>query len=168
MTDIINRVTESGLITIDLENYSSKEEIIEIDITDQLWEGLVLKEQDFRNWIKDNDWNKFKGKQVYINCSADAIVPTWTYMISASSLSDIALNYVVGSKLDLEKQIIQKNISSIDLENLRDKRVVIKGCASIAAPNFAMVELVKYIQPVVKSIMFGEPCSTVPVFKRKK
>ena len=168
MTEIVNRVTESGLLTIDLENYSVKEELYGIDLYDQLWQGLALKEKDFRDWIKSNDWATYKGKKVYIYCSVDAIIPTWAYMLIGSSLVGVTNNFIVGSKEELEQMLIKENISKIDVSSFVDKRIVIKGCSEISSPNFAMVELVKHIQPIAKSIMFGEPCSTVPIYKKKK
>ncbi|MFT6245506.1 MAG: hypothetical protein ACJA0U_001216 [Salibacteraceae bacterium] len=167
MNEIVNKVVNSGLISIDLGNYKPNVAIEGIDITDQLWQGLVLKEKDFRIWIKENDWSKFENKAVYIHCSADAIVPTWAYMLIGSQLEQIGSDYIVGSKNDLEKNLILARIKEDDLEKFKEGRVIIKGCADIATPEYAMVELVRHLQPVVKSIMYGEPCSTVPVFKRK-
>ncbi|MFT6923026.1 MAG: hypothetical protein ACJA1C_002034 [Crocinitomicaceae bacterium] len=167
MDEIVNKVVNSGLISIDLGNYKPNVAIEEIDITDQLWQGLVLKEKDFRIWIKENDWSNFENKAVYIHCSADAIVPTWAYMLIGSQLQKVGSDYIVGSKNDLEKKLILDRIKEDDLEKFKEGRVIIKGCADIATPEYAMVELVRHLQPVVKSIMYGEPCSTVPVFKRK-
>ncbi|MCH2231276.1 MAG: DUF2480 family protein [Crocinitomicaceae bacterium] len=168
MTEIVNRVKESGLISIDLADYKSNIAIIAIDITDVLWQGLVLKEKDFRSWIKEHDWDQYATKAVYIHCSADAIVPTWAYMLIGSKLHESGAFYVVGSKLDLEKALIKNRIEEDNLEDYRDGRVIIKGCADISCPEYAMTELIRFIQPVAKSIMYGEPCSTVPVFKKKK
>ena len=168
MSEIVNRVSESGLLTLDLENFVSSNEIVEVDIAEQLWQGLALKEKDFRDWIKTNDWSIFKDKNVFIHCSVDAIIPSWAYMLIASSLVPFTDSFIAGSKGSLEEKIIKENISKIDLEELQDKRVVIKGCSDVTSPNFGMVEIVKHIQPVVKSIMFGEPCSTVPIYKKKK
>lgn len=167
MEEIINRVQDSGLISLDLANFKPNTEIIGIDIAEQLWQGLILKEKDFRAWIKENDWTNYKNKAVYIHCSADAIIPTWSYMLVASKLNGIADDYCVGSKIDLEKKLIQKAISNIQLDTLKDGKVIIKGCSDISAPDFAMVELIKHLQGHVKSIMYGEPCSTVPIYKRK-
>jgi hypothetical protein len=167
MEEIVNKVVNSGLISIDLGNYKPNVAIEGIDITDQLWQGLVLKEKDFRVWIKENDWSKFENKAVYIHCSADAIVPTWAYMLIGSQLEKVGSHYTVGSENDLEKKLILDRIKEDDLEKFKEGRVIIKGCADISTPEYAMVELVRHLQPVVKSIMYGEPCSTVPVFKRK-
>ena len=168
MEEIKNKVKESGLIQLDLADFKPKETIIGIDLSKQLWQGLVLKEKDFRDWIKTENWEQYNGKVVFIYCSADAIIPTWAYMLVASSLNGIASIAVVGSKSDLEKQLIQRNIEALNLEEFINGKVIIKGCSDISVPEFAMVTLLNHIQPVVSSIMYGEPCSTVPVFKRRK
>lgn len=168
MEEIKNKIKESGLIQMDLGDFKPTNEIIEIDLANQLWQGLVLREKDFRAWIESKDWLKYTEKSIYIHCSADAIVPTWAFMLVASSLVGKAKTIVVGNKSDLEKQLIAENIQCLDLENFKEKRVIIKGCSDISCPEFAMVSLLNKLQPVVISIMYGEPCSTVPVFKRKK
>jgi hypothetical protein len=168
MNEIKNKVKESGLIQLDLADFKPREEIIEIDLANQLWEGLVLKEKDFRNWIKEENWLQFKGKAVHINCSVDAIIPTWAFMLVASALNGIASFATTGTKIELEKQIIQKNIQQINLEEFRNGRVIIKGCSDISSPEFAMVCLLNHLQPVVQSLMYGEPCSTVPIYKKNK
>ncbi len=167
MEEIRNKVKESGLISMDLADYKPNLMVSEIDIAEQLWQGLILKEKDFRAWIKENDWQKYANQAVYIDCSADAIVPTWAYMLVASQLEGIAAFYLVGTKDELVKKMISANIKNIPLKHLQDGRVIIKGCSDIPFPDFAMVNMIEHLQPVVKSIMYGEPCSTVPVFKRK-
>lgn len=168
MSEIVNRVQESGLIPMDLADFKPKVEIVEIDIANQLWQGLILKEKDFRSWIKENDWKSYEGKAVFIHCSADAIVPTWAYMLVASQLVAVSPAFIVGSKIDLEKELIKTEIAKINLAEFNDGRIIIKGCSDIASPEFAMSELLKHLQPVAKSIMYGEPCSTVPIFKKAK
>jgi hypothetical protein len=168
MEEIKNKVKDSGLIQLDLADFKPKETIVGIDLSNQLWQGLVLKEKDFRDWIRTENWEHYAGKAVYIFCSADAIVPTWAYMLVASSLNGIASIVVFGPKIELEKQIIQRNITHLNLEEFINGKVIIKGCSDISVPEFAMVTLLNHIQPVVSSIMYGEPCSTVPVFKRRK
>ena len=167
MEEIRNKVKESGLISMDLADYKPNLMVSEIDIAEQLWQGLILKEKDFRAWIKENDWQKYANQAVFIHCSADAIVPTWAYMLVASQLDGIAAFYLVGTKDELVKKMISANIKNIPLTDLQDGRVIIKGCSDIPFPDFAMVNMIEHLQPVVKSIMYGEPCSTVPVFKRK-
>lgn len=168
MEEIRNKVKESGLISMDLEDFKPNQSlIVSIDIAYNLWQGLVLKEKDFRNYIDTHDWSQYKNQFVHIHCSADAIVPTWAYMLVASKLVGIARLALVGSKVELEKQVIALNILSIDVTDYIDGRIIIKGCADITSPEFAMVTLVQKLQPIAKSIMYGEPCSTVPVYKRK-
>ena len=167
MTDIINRVTESGLISLDLADYKPTQTILGIDISEQLWQGLVLKEKDFRLWIKENNWEQYKDNAVYIHCSTDAIIPTWAFMLIASKLENNAALFLVGTKEDVQKQIIIQNIKNEALDPFIDNRVIVKGCSDIPCPDFAMVELLKHLQPVVKTLMYGEPCSTVPIYKRK-
>lgn len=167
MDEIVNRVKESGLISIDLASFKPTIEIISIDIADVLWQRLVLKEKDFRAWIKSHDWSVYQNKAVFVHCSEDAIVPTWAYMLIGSQLEEVTQHYIIGSKIDLEKRLIQQRIEQETLDKYIDGRIIIKGCADISSPEFAMSELVRHLQPVAKSIMYGEPCSTVPVFKRK-
>lgn len=170
MEEIRNKVAESGLISLDLADFKPKQSTIkEVDIAEYLWQGLALREKDFRDAVKQKDWNEYKSSNVHIHCSADAIVPTWAYMLVAAQLDGIVNQYIVGSRTDLEKTLIQEAIDAFDpdLPEYESKRYIIKGCADIASPEFAMTELMKKIQPTAKSIMYGEPCSTVPIFKRK-
>ncbi len=167
MGEIVNRVKESGLISIDLASFKPTMVIEAIDIADVLWQRLVLKEKDFRTWIKEHDWSKYSGKAVYVHCSEDAIVPTWAYMLIGSQLEEVTSHYIIGTRIDLEKMLIRQRIAAEDRTKYQDGRIIIKGCADISSPAFAMSELVRHLQPVAKSIMYGEPCSTVPVFKRK-
>lgn len=167
MDEIRNRVKESGLITLDLEDFKPKEPVAELDLADQLWQGLVLKEKDFRTWIKEHDWSQYSGKSVFIHCSADALVPTWAYMLVSSQIQPYANSFIVGSEADLLKKLIIENIKTLDLKEFQDGRIIIKGCSDIQSPEFSMVELMKRLQPVAKSIMYGEPCSAVPVFKKR-
>lgn len=168
MEEIRNKVKESGLISMDLAIFKpDKSQIIGIDIADQLWERLILKEKMFREYIDSNDWSQFDGKYVHVFCSVDAIVPTWAYMLVSSKLVDIAMMVIVGNQISLEKQLIANKIEALDLSEFKDGRIIIKGCADIVEPEFAMSQLIQKLQPVAKSIMYGEPCSTVPIFKRK-
>jgi hypothetical protein len=167
MNEIVNRVKESGLISMDLGDFRWKNPIEELDIKGQLWQGLVLKEKDFRAWIQTHDWSAYSGKAVFVHCSVDAIIPTWAYMLVASKLTGEGVPYVIGNSRDLEKELLRQTIERLDLSTFQDGRIIIKGCANVVDPAFAMSELMKRLQPVAKSIMYGEPCSTVPVFKRK-
>jgi hypothetical protein len=167
MEGIVNKVKESGLISLDLADFKPKEDITGIDLANCLWQGLVLKEKDFRAWVKEHDWAQYQGKSVYINCSADAIIPTWAFMLVGSQLVGVAETFIVGSKEELEKELIARNIRKLALSDFNDGRIIIKGCSDIINPDYAMTELIRHLQPVARSIMYGEPCSTVPLFKRK-
>ena len=167
MEEIVNKIKESGLVSIDLADYSPKSKIEVIDLSSQLWQGLVLKEKDFRLWIKENDWKQFKGKVVLITCTTDAIIPAWAYMLVGSALNDIVLYYSNTSVEELTKQLILQEIEKTELSKIIDARVIVKGCSKIPFPDFAMLELTKFLLPHVKSLMFGEPCSTVPIYKKK-
>ena len=166
MEEIRNKVKESGLIQLDLANYKPTVQMVGIDLAAQLWQGLVLKEKDFRDWIKNHHWAQYQGKAVYIFCSTDAIIPTWAYMLVTSALEKENVYSQVGSEMELTKALIQEAICSIDTNEIKDQRFIIKGCADIADPAFAMSYLVRLLQPHVKSIMYGEPCSTVPIYKK--
>ncbi|MCE2865077.1 MAG: DUF2480 family protein [Flavobacteriia bacterium] len=166
MEEIRNKVKESGLIQLDLANYKPTVQMVGIDLAAQLWQGLVLKEKDFRDWIKNHHWAQYQGKAVYIFCSTDAIIPTWAFMLVTSALEKENVYSQVGSEIELTKALIQEAICSIDTNEIKDQRVIIKGCADIADPAFAMSYLVRLLQPHVKSIMYGEPCSTVPIYKK--
>ena len=166
MDSIKNKVKESGLIQLDLADYKPKMALVGLDLAPQLWQGLVLKEKDFRAWIKDHNWAQYQGKAVYIYCSSDAIIPTWAFMLVSSALQKENVYSQVGSELELAKALISEEICSIDLEQMQDQRIIIKGCADIQGPAFAMSYLVRLLQPHVKSLMYGEPCSTVPIFKK--
>jgi len=164
--EIRNKVKESGLVQLDLAAYKPKQPLVGIDLSEQLWQGLVLKEKDFREWIKTHNWQQYTGKAVYIYCSTDAIIPTWAFMLVSSALQKENVYSQVGSEIELAKALIQEEICSIPIDEIQDQRVIVKGCADIQDPAFAMSYLVRFLQPYVKSIMYGEPCSTVPIFKK--
>jgi hypothetical protein len=164
---IINKVSESGLLTIDLEVYFPSEEIVAFDLTPFLFRGLILKEKEFRESIQKEDWSKYSGKTVAVYCSADAIIPAWAYMLVSSMLSGIADTVYAGTPGDLEKKIFIKNLERINPTDYTDKRVVVKGCGDKQIGAFAYFEITTILKPVVKSLMYGEPCSTVPVYKKK-
>ncbi len=165
--NIVNKVAGSGLIVFNLEDYYVKGERILYDIKDNLFEGLILKEQDFRKFIKEHDWSQYQNKNVAITCSTDAIVPTWAYMLLANKIKPFANQVVFGDLNTLETVLYTKSLAKLDVNRFKDQRVVIKGCADLEIPCAAYVELTAILTPVVKSIMYGEPCSTVPVYKRK-
>ena len=165
--NIVNKVANSGLVTLNLEEYFHKGERIVYDIKDNLFHGLILKEQDFRTFIKEHNWEQYAGKNIAITCSADAIVPTWAYMLLANRMKPFANEVVFGSLETLETVLFTKALSKIKIDSFAGERVVIKGCADIEVPVSAYVEITALLTPVVKSIMYGEPCSTVPIYKRK-
>ena len=166
--EIINKVAESGLITIDLEKYlPQKEEIAVFDLKDFLFMGMILKEKDFREALKQQDWEKYKNKNVAITCTADAIIPVWAYMLVTTYLQPVTKEIIVGGEKEIYKAVFLKNISSIATSEFMDKRIVLKGCGETPIDDFAYAEATRKLLPVAKSIMYGEPCSTVPVYKKK-
>ena len=164
---IINRVSKSSIISLDLETLYPPGERVEYDLAQNLYQGLVLKEMDFRSFVKQYDWTQYEGKHVAITCSADAIIPTWAYMLMTSKLQPYAQTTFLGDKNQLENYLFTKALSKIDPEQYRDAKVVVKGCSNLPVPDAAYVELTTILRPVVASLMFGEPCSTVPVYKKK-
>lgn len=165
---IVNKVSESGLVTLDLEEYYPKEETAVFDMKDHLFIGLILKEKEFRETMKNLDLTPYKGKNISLTCTADAVIPMWAYMLAASYLEPVANEVVFGDKDFLHKTLFLKNISKINASNYQDKRVVIKGCGDTAISETAYVAITGLLRPVAKSIMYGEPCSTVPIYKRPK
>jgi hypothetical protein len=165
--DIVNKVAQSGLVSFDLATLYPKGERVEYDIKDNLFMGLMLREKDFREFVKAHDWSLYQDKYVALTCSADAIVPTWAYMLLANRLAPYAAEIVFGDKQVLETILFEKALAKLDVEKYRDQRVVVKGCGDIPVPESAYVGLTRKLTPVVKSLMYGEPCSTVPLYKRK-
>lgn len=169
MSDLLkNKVSESGIITLDLENYFPGEEIMVFDLKDFLFMGLILKEKDFRQALKELDTEKYKDKIIAVTCSADAIIPMWAYMLVSGTIQPVAKAVIFGSEDDARKKTLLKNISDIKSEDYKDQRVVVKGCGEVPIPEEAYLEITNKLRPVVKSIMYGEPCSTVPVYKKPK
>ncbi|MBO9684368.1 MAG: DUF2480 family protein [Flavisolibacter sp.] len=164
---IVNKVANSGLITIDLENYLPQGDVVTFDLKDHLFMGLILKEKDFREALKNLDWSVYQDKYVAITCTADAIIPAWAYMLVVTYLQNIAEDVYAGTSTEMQKHLLLKNIAAIDVNEFVDQRIVIKGCGDATIESFAYTEVTKVLLPVVKSIMYGEPCSTVPVFKKK-
>jgi hypothetical protein len=163
----VNKVTESGLITFDLEEYYPKGEIALFDLKEYLFMGLILKEKDFRAALVTTDWEKYRDKFVGITCTADAIIPMWANMLAASYLQPFAKEIVFGDEKKVIETILIKRLCEVKGEEYTDKRVVVKGCGEVSIPEAAYVEITNILRPFVKSIMYGEPCSTVPVYKRK-
>jgi hypothetical protein len=168
MSEIVNRVSSSSIISLNLEEIYPKEARVVFDLKPFLWQELILKEKEFRSALKDLDWEYYRGKWVAVNCSTDAIVPTWAYMLVCTYLEPVAKGYAVGELSSLEVMISELVISDFDLEIFRDRPVVIKGCSNFPIPLFAYGRMISALQSVARSIMFGEPCSTVPLFKKSK
>ena len=164
---IINKVAESALTSLDLEEYYPKGETAVFDLKDHLFMGLILKEKDFRTALQTFDWEQFRNKNVAITCSVDAIIPMWAYMLVASYLSPVAKEVVFGEEKNILNTLLVRNISHIKGEDYTGKRVVVKGCGDVPIPEAAYVEITNKLRPFVKSLMYGEPCSTVPIYKRK-
>lgn len=162
----VNKVAESGLISLDLEQWYPREETAVFDLKDHLFMGMILKEKDFREALKATDWSIYKDKNVAITCSVDAIIPVWAYMLVAANLQPFAKEIVMGDEKELHKTVFLKNLAAIDINEYADKRVVIKGCGETPIADYVYMEITRLLRPVVKSIMYGEPCSTVPVFKK--
>jgi hypothetical protein len=168
MEEIVNRVANSGLITLDLGEMYPEGERVLFDIRDVLFQGLILREKDFREFIATHNWTAYAGKYVALTCSADAIIPDWAWMLLASALQPFAKKIVFGDLEKLETVLFDEILSTVDAEHYRDQRIVVKGCGDKPVPKTAYIEVVRKLQPVAKSIMYGEPCSTVPVYKRPK
>jgi Protein of unknown function (DUF2480) len=165
---IINKVAGSSLITFDLEQYFVPGDRVLFDIKDHLFQGLLLREKDFRDFIKGHDWKQYQDKFVAICCSVDAIVPTWAYMLLSVALQPYARRVVFGSVEELEVAIFQESLLRVNWSEFKDAKVVIKGCSKVNVPVAVYVDVTTKLKPYVSSIMFGEPCSTVPLFKKAK
>ncbi len=164
--EIENKVLNSGLITFDLENLYHPGERMLFDIKPLLFREMILKEKDFREFIKTHDWSQYQGKNLAFICSSDAIVPTWAYMLLAKAIQPYANRYVFGDLLSLESTLFYDAISTINMEEFKNKRVIVKGCSDQNVPVSAYIEITNKLLPVVKSIMYGEACSNVPIYKK--
>ena len=164
---ILNRVEASGLITIDLEEFYPKEPVKVFDLKDYLFRGLIIKEKEYREALKNTDWQPFENCNVAVTCSTDAIIPVWAYMLAATYLQPQAKTVVLGDEEKLIETIIAQNINAVNKDPFIDKRIVVKGCGDIKIPDSAYLTITALLQPFVKSIMYGEPCSTVPVYKKR-
>ncbi|HPA35726.1 MAG TPA: DUF2480 family protein [Chitinophagales bacterium] len=169
MTELLrNKVAESGIITLDLEQfYPDVLSVVELDIKQFLLRELILKEIDFRNALKTYDWSMYKDKTVAVYCSTDAIIPQWAYMLVATYLQPVAASFHFGNAEKVAYDLFLHQIKQLDVTPYQEERLVIKGCGTKQLTGEAYMEITKKLQPVVKSLMFGEPCSTVPVYKRK-
>ncbi|GGZ33756.1 hypothetical protein GCM10007049_28830 [Echinicola pacifica] len=168
MTEIINRVANSPLVTIDLEELYVPGERAVFDLKEYLFQGLVLREKDFRKALKEMSWEEYEGKLVAVTCSTDAIIPTWAYMLVVSYLEGVAKELVVGDLDGLEQALFQKALMGLDVMEYKDKPVVVKGCSKLPVPMYAYGQITRVLKGISKSIMYGEPCSTVPIYKKPK
>ncbi len=165
--DIVNRVAESSLVTLNLEEFQVKGERVIFDLSSVLYEGLVLREKDLRDFVLTHDWKKYQSKFVALHCSTDAIVPTWAYMLIAAHLEPYAASVVFGDLIALESVLFKEAIDKMDVLVFKDKPVIVKGCSNVLVPESAYIGLIAKLRPHVKSLFYGEACSTVPLYKRK-
>jgi hypothetical protein len=166
--ELINRVANSGLITINLEEFYPREEILSIDLKDYLFRGLILREKDFREAMSVHDWTQYEGKNLAVFCSADAIIPTWAYQLVAVYAAPFAKMMMQGNTEQFVIQHYMQVLGKMDVEAYRDRKIVVKGCSDKPVPSAAYMELTRILRPLAQSIMFGEPCSTVPLYKKEK
>lgn len=165
--EIVNRVASSALITFDLEEYYQRGERVQFDLKDVLFQGMILREKDLRDYVKAHNWSVYKDKFVAITCSADAIIPTWAYMLVAIALKPYVKAVEFGTLEKLEEKLFDEVLEKIDWKQFEGKKIVVKGCSKVDVPASAYVKTVVKLQPLAASLMFGEACSTVPLFKRK-
>jgi hypothetical protein len=167
METIVNKVAESGIITLDLSGYLPGNIVMDFDLKPFLYMEMILKEKDYRAALQSHDWQQYEGKHIAVFCSADAIVPVWAYMLAASYLQPVAKSVYFGTNEEVSKMLLTNLINAIPLDEYADKRVVIKGCGDIHIPDAAYLAVTAHLRPVVKSLMYGEPCSTVPIYKKR-
>ncbi len=166
--EIKNRVSESNLISFDLEDYYPVGSRVQLDISQFLIEGMLLKEKDFRESVKNHNWKQYQGNFIALTNNNDALIPAWAFMLLTIHLNCIAKNVVIGNLIDLENSIFSKIISSLDTSKYINKPLIIKGCSNKPIPENSYIQLIQKLQPIAKSIMYGEACSSVPLFKKKK
>ena len=165
---LINRIAASGLITLKLEEFFPIEPVAILDLKNFLFKGLILKEKDFRVSMKAHDWQQYDGAILLVYCSTDAIIPMWAYMLVASYAAPIAKDVFQGTTEDYHRAHFSHVINEMDISAYTDQRIIIKGCSDRPLPSSAYLDLTKRLRPVAKSIMYGEPCSTVPIYKKPR
>lgn len=164
----VNKVAESGLISLDLEEFYPKGDAVVFDLKEHLFMGMIVKEKEFRESLKKVDWEMYRNKYVSVVCTADAIIPVWAYMLVSAYLQPLCRDFVLGDENELRKQLLLKKLHEINPADYTDQRVIVKGCGDIPIGEFAYMEIAKILRPYVKTLMYGEPCSTVPVYKKPK
>ena len=164
---MVNKVASSGLITLDLEQFLPQGSITVFDLKDFLFMGLILKEKDYREALKARTWEEYKDQYVAVTCTADAIIPVWAYMLAVTYLEPVAKDVFLGTAEELHRHLLLKNIEQVDVTPYNEQRIVVKGCGETPIDNVAYAAITKVLRPVAKSIMYGEPCSTVPIYKKK-
>lgn len=152
---------------LDLNQLLPKSELVGIDLVEQLEQGLILREKAFRSWISNTNWTTYDGKAVHLFCSTEAVIPNWAFLLVSVELNKLGIPHVVGTRHDLVRELVIRTFNSMDFQAYQDSKIMIKGCTDFSDTPFAMSELVKRLQPFASSIMYGEPCSAVPVFKRR-
>lgn len=165
---LVNRVANSGLITLNLEDYFPAAPVVIFDLKDYLFMELILKEKDFREALKSHDWTQYAGKHVVVTCSTDAIIPVWAYMLVSVYAQPVAASVFQGTIEEFYKMAFLQALATVDGSDYTDKRIVIKGCSNKPVPPSAYVELTNKLRPYAKTIMYGEPCSTVPIYKQPR
>lgn len=168
MAEIVNKLAKSPLITFNLEDYYPKGRRVQIDIKEWLFQGIILKEKDFRHELKAHDWKQYEDAYVSLHCSTDSIIPSWAYLLLTTYLENIAQKVVYGSLEVLNSLLYQEALSKIDLTDYKDKPIIIKGCSDKPVPENAYLLALQMLQPIAKSIMYGEACSAVPLYKKPK
>ena len=166
METLVNKVAESGIITLDLAPYVHNDDVMSFDLKPFLFREMILREKDYRAALQTHDWQQYSGKHVAVMCSVEAIIPVWAYMLATSYLQPVAASVYFGSEAELANSMMMAGINNIDVNEYADKRVVIKGCGDTPIPEAAYVAVTQHLRPVVKSLMYGEPCSTVPIYKK--
>lgn len=166
--EIINKIANSSLITIDLEDYYPEGERVVFDLKDWLYEEIILREKDFRQNLKEHDWSQYQDKYVLMTCTADAIVPSWAYLLVSTYLQPVVRKVIHGTASDLNQILYTEIIANLPLEEYVDGKIIVKGCSKKPVPDSAYIQLIEKLQPIANSLMFGEACSTVPLYKKKK
>ncbi|MEO0471331.1 MAG: DUF2480 family protein [Bacteroidota bacterium] len=166
MAEVVNRIANSPIITFKIEDHYTEGERVLLDIKDQLFQGMILRERDFRGWIKEHDWAQYADKHIAITCSVDAIIQVWAYMLLETRLQPFAKTVVFGTLEDLEVRLYQEKLEQIDFSQFADRPVVIKGCSDREVPTAVYVDVTRRMMPYAKKLSYGEPCSTVPLYKR--